>query len=61
MNAGDAADQIMRQVDKMLKINERASRDARFIKVICHSMNNLLQPQSCPFGLLVSLISLPLT
>lgn len=32
MNAGDAADQIMRHVDKMLKINERASRDTRFIK-----------------------------
>ncbi|KAL6180206.1 hypothetical protein ACLB2K_046873 [Fragaria x ananassa] len=29
MNAGDAADQVIRQVDKMLKYNERASRDAR--------------------------------
>ncbi|KAJ9674105.1 hypothetical protein PVL29_023574 [Vitis rotundifolia] len=29
MNAGDAADQVIRQVDKMMKNNERASRDAR--------------------------------
>ncbi|KAM5575185.1 hypothetical protein ABKV19_014231 [Rosa sericea] len=29
MNAGDAGDQVIRQVDKMLKNNERASRDAR--------------------------------
>ncbi|XP_050378801.1 uncharacterized protein LOC126796082 [Argentina anserina] len=29
MNAGDAGDQVIRQVDKMLKYNERASRDAR--------------------------------
>ncbi|XP_024972633.1 symplekin isoform X2 [Cynara cardunculus var. scolymus] len=29
MNAGDAADQVMRQVDKMLRNSERASRDAR--------------------------------
>lgn len=33
MNAGDAADQVIRQVDKMLKYNERASRDARSGKV----------------------------
>lgn len=35
MNAGDAADQVMRQVEKMLKYNERATRDARLMKVIC--------------------------
>ncbi|KAL1817660.1 hypothetical protein ACET3Z_020234 [Daucus carota] len=32
MNAGDAADQVMRQVDKMLKLNERTARDARLLK-----------------------------
>ncbi|XP_059634492.1 uncharacterized protein LOC132276874 isoform X2 [Cornus florida] len=32
MNAGDAADQVIRQVDKMMKNNERASRDARLSK-----------------------------
>ncbi|KAL6955318.1 hypothetical protein U1Q18_042871 [Sarracenia purpurea var. burkii] len=32
MNAGDAADQVIRQVDKMMKNNERASRDARLTK-----------------------------
>ncbi|KAG5541930.1 hypothetical protein RHGRI_021681 [Rhododendron griersonianum] len=30
INAGDAADQVIRQVDKMMKNYERASRDARF-------------------------------
>uniref|UniRef100_A0A2P2K4N9 Symplekin n=1 Tax=Rhizophora mucronata TaxID=61149 RepID=A0A2P2K4N9_RHIMU len=30
MNAGDAADQVIRQVDKLIKINERASRESRF-------------------------------
>eukprot|EP00257_Ricinus_communis_P017024 XP_015575361.1 uncharacterized protein LOC8288069 [Ricinus communis] len=29
MNAGDAADQVIRQVDKMIKNNERASRESR--------------------------------
>ncbi|CAM8883398.1 unnamed protein product [Rhodiola kirilowii] len=29
VNAGDAADQVVRQVDKMIKSNERALRDAR--------------------------------
>lgn len=29
MNAGDAADQVIRQVDKMIKNTERALRDAR--------------------------------
>lgn len=32
MNAGDAADQAMRQVDKMLRNSERAARDARAVK-----------------------------
>ncbi|XP_043713229.1 uncharacterized protein LOC122661788 [Telopea speciosissima] len=32
MNAGDAADQVIRQGDKMIKNTERASRDARFGK-----------------------------
>ncbi|KAJ8748049.1 hypothetical protein K2173_012872 [Erythroxylum novogranatense] len=30
MNAGDAADQVIRQVDKLIRNNERASRDARY-------------------------------
>jgi symplekin len=34
MNAGDAADLVIRQVDKMIKNTERASRDARLGKVI---------------------------
>lgn len=34
MNAGDAADQVIRQVDKMMKNYERASRDARLAEVI---------------------------
>lgn len=34
INAGDAADQVIRQVDKMMKNYERASRDARFAEVI---------------------------
>lgn len=34
MNAGDAADQVIRQVDKMIKNTERALRDARLGKVI---------------------------
>jgi symplekin len=34
MNAGDAADQVIRQVDKIIKNSERASRDARLGKVI---------------------------
>ena len=33
MNAGDAADQVIRQVDKMMKNNERAARDMRLAKV----------------------------
>lgn len=34
MNAGDAADQVIRQVDKMVKNTERASRDARLGRVM---------------------------
>lgn len=34
MNAGDAADQVIRQVDKMIKNAERTSRDSRLVKVI---------------------------
>lgn len=34
MNAGDAADQVLRQLDKMIRNNERASRDSRLNKVI---------------------------
>lgn len=37
MNAGDAADQVLRQLDKMIRNNERASRDSRLNKVI-HSV-----------------------
>lgn len=33
MNAGDAADQVIRQVDKMIKNSERASRDVWLGKV----------------------------
>ncbi|KAK4387654.1 Symplekin [Sesamum angolense] len=32
MNAGDAADQVIRQMDKIMKNNERASRDLQLIK-----------------------------
>ncbi|KAF9608576.1 hypothetical protein IFM89_010008 [Coptis chinensis] len=32
MNAGDAADQVIRKVDKMVKSGDRASRDCRFSK-----------------------------
>ncbi|GFY96043.1 hypothetical protein Acr_11g0003490 [Actinidia rufa] len=32
MNAGDAADQVIRQVDKMMKNNDRAARDVRLTK-----------------------------
>lgn len=33
MNAGDAVDQVLRQVDKLIRNAERASRDARLMKV----------------------------
>ncbi|WMV27203.1 hypothetical protein MTR67_020588 [Solanum verrucosum] len=32
MNAGDAADQVLRQLDKMIRNNERASRDSKLNK-----------------------------
>ncbi|CAI9116080.1 OLC1v1017137C5 [Oldenlandia corymbosa var. corymbosa] len=32
MNAGDAADQVLRQVEKSMRMNERASRDTRLSK-----------------------------
>ncbi|XP_057773188.1 uncharacterized protein LOC130992538 isoform X1 [Salvia miltiorrhiza] len=32
MNAGDAADQVIRQIDKIMRNNERASRDLQFNK-----------------------------
>jgi hypothetical protein len=32
MNAGDAADQVIRQVDKMIKSADRFTRDARVNK-----------------------------
>ncbi|XP_057252015.1 uncharacterized protein LOC104905104 isoform X2 [Beta vulgaris subsp. vulgaris] len=32
MNAGDAADQVLRQVDKIMRNNERSSREARVAK-----------------------------
>lgn len=41
MNAGEAGDQVIRQVDKMLKNNERASRDARLGKVFAPSLTTL--------------------
>ncbi|KAL9274286.1 hypothetical protein AKJ16_DCAP27699 [Drosera capensis] len=42
MNAGDAADQVLRLVDKMMKNNGRALRDARFNKVLHFSrLSNL--------------------
>lgn len=34
MNAGEAADQVIRKVDKMLKNGDRALRDVRVSKVI---------------------------
>lgn len=33
MNAGDAADQVIRQIDKIMRNNERTSRDLQFSKV----------------------------
>ncbi|XP_021717692.1 uncharacterized protein LOC110685469 [Chenopodium quinoa] len=32
MNAGDAVDQVLRQVDKLMRNNERSSREARMVK-----------------------------
>lgn len=33
MNAGDAADQVIRQVDKMIKNGDHSTRDMRASKV----------------------------
>lgn len=33
MNAADAADQVLRQVDKMIKNSERAARENRLSRV----------------------------
>lgn len=44
MNAGDAADQVIRQVDKAIKNAERALRDGRLGKVI---MSNCLLRHLC--------------
>lgn len=33
MNAGDAAEQVIRRVDKLLRSAERSSRDVRLTKV----------------------------
>ena len=42
MNAGEAADQALRQVDKMLRNSERSSRDPRAVKVLISlSINQL--------------------
>lgn len=38
MNAGDAADQVLRQVDKIMRNNERSSREARVAKVLISSL-----------------------
>lgn len=42
MNAGDAADQVLRQLDKMIRNSERASRDFRLNKVIHSVIESLL-------------------
>ena len=34
MNAGDAVDQVLRQVDKFMRNNERSLREARINKVL---------------------------
>ncbi|KAJ8772263.1 hypothetical protein K2173_027440 [Erythroxylum novogranatense] len=39
MNAGDAADQVIRQVDKLIRNNERASRDARYVTIASVKLN----------------------
>lgn len=42
MNAGDAADQALRQVEKMIRNSERLSRDARATKEDQHASQQLL-------------------
>lgn len=51
MNAGDAADQVIRQIDKIIRNNERASRDLQTNKVYMS-----LEEEIC-FCYLVSLIA----
>ncbi|KAL0392177.1 UNVERIFIED_CONTAM: Symplekin [Sesamum radiatum] len=40
MNAGDAADQVIRQMDKIMKNNERASRDLQLSKRLRYGLHN---------------------
>lgn len=49
MSAGDAADQVIRQVDKMIKNAERALRDARLGKVIVGKWQLYPKIRSCYF------------
>ncbi|KAK9748584.1 hypothetical protein RND81_02G068400 [Saponaria officinalis] len=42
MNAGDAVDQVLRQVDKIMKNNERSLREARIIKEDLSSTQTLV-------------------
>ncbi|KAF6157886.1 hypothetical protein GIB67_015202 [Kingdonia uniflora] len=42
MNAGDAADQVIRKVDKLLKNADRASRDVRLNKVVSFSFIEMM-------------------
>jgi len=46
MNAGDAADQVLRQVDKMIKNGDRPTRDARVSKV-CSDLLSFCYQVSC--------------
>lgn len=46
MNAGDAADQVIRQVDKMIKNGDRSTRDARISKV-CSNLLSFAVKVSC--------------
>lgn len=48
MNAGDAADQVIRQVDKLVKNTERASRDVRMEKVFITILQNYYLFLMCP-------------
>lgn len=49
MSAGDAADQVIRQVDKMIKNAERALREARLGKVIVGKWQLYPKITSCYF------------
>lgn len=51
MNAGDAADQVIRQVEKMIKNHERALRDFRFgkVKVSCFPPREVWSFRKMPF------------